>query len=206
MCRRTVFEFEKAAIDRVPLWQFRHRSRRKDRLHFLFEAARVQPVDVVVTVVREQQSAMLDEAAQSLAFIVRKADELMAGHEEERERHELLGRGGDDNFLGVDGNRRVLDDGVQNVGRHLRVVVPVARFVPQPGEHEFRRARTALHWSILPLSFGARGSGLGRFGARPVRADPEPEPGTLTRGVPEPVTAYNDWAVSKQWRSGNVIT
>ncbi len=128
------------------------------RLHLLFEAPRVQSVHVVVAVVREQQPAVLDEAAQPLPLVAAEADELVPGHEQERKRHQLVRRRRDDDLLRKHRDGGVLDDGIEDVGRHLGVVVPVAGLVAEPGKDEFRGARTALgavgerHLTILTAS------------------------------------------------------
>ena len=63
----------------------------------------------------------------------------MAGHEEERKRQQLLRIRGDHDLIRIHGNRRVLQDGVEDVARDLRVVVPIAGVVAQPREDELVR-------------------------------------------------------------------
>src|SRR6185503_6136705 len=139
--RRTVLELEEAAIDRVRRRQLRQGVVRERRAHLLFERARVEAVDVVVAIVGEEQPAGVGEAPQVLALGGTEAHQLVAGHEEERKGEQLTGSGRDDDFLVVDRDRGVLDDRVEDVGRDLRVVVPVARLVAQAREDEFRGAR-----------------------------------------------------------------
>jgi hypothetical protein len=99
----------------------------EDLAHLLLEAARVEAVDVVVAVVGEEQPAGLDVRLEPLALGAAEADQLVTGHEEEGEGQQLVGVGGDDDFLRVDRDGGVLDHRIQHVGGNLGVVVPVAR-------------------------------------------------------------------------------
>ena len=45
---------------------------------------------------------LLDEAREALPLLPAEPDQLVAGHEEERERQQLRRVGGDDNLLGID--------------------------------------------------------------------------------------------------------
>ena len=147
-CPRRTVEAEKAPVERVRRRQRSERRVRKDRAHLLLERLRVQAVDVVVAVVGEEESAGVREGAQRLALRRGEANELVPGHEDERERRKLGRRGADDDFVLVDRDRCVLDDRIEDVGGDFRVVVPVAGVVPQTGEDEFRAARTASLRSV----------------------------------------------------------
>jgi hypothetical protein len=117
---------------------------RERRLHLLLEAAGVQAIDVVVAVVRKQEAAVLHEPPQLVAFLVSEANQLVAGHEQERERQQLVARGGNDHLVGIDGDAGVFENRIEDVCRDLRVIVPVPRVVAEPREHEFGRPRPSL--------------------------------------------------------------
>ena len=88
-------------IEAVVQRQLRQRRRPgKDLPHLLLEALGIQPVDVVIAVVGEQQAALFDEELQLIALGATEPHQLVARHEQEREREQLLGVGGDDDFLG----------------------------------------------------------------------------------------------------------
>src|SRR5439155_24377118 len=131
---------EEAAVDRMRDAQLRERVRGKDGVHFLLERSRVQAVDVVIAIVGKEQTARVGEPEKVLALGAAEALQLVTGHEDERKRQQLVRRGRDHHFLFVNRNGGVFDDRVEDVRRDLRVVVPVAGFVPQACEYELGSA------------------------------------------------------------------
>ena len=71
---------------------------------------RVQSVDVVVAVVGEQEPALFDEHLQLVALGAAEPHELVARHEEEGKRQQVLRVCRDDDLFGERRNVRVLDD------------------------------------------------------------------------------------------------
>ena len=104
--------------------------------HLPLEAPGEQAVQVVVAVVDEDEAPVLHVAAEVLLLPGVEPHQGVPGHVEEGkgedlggvQRHHLLPR--------VDLGAGVLDHRVEEVGRHLRVDVPVARAVAHPGEGE----------------------------------------------------------------------
>ena len=90
--RRPLVEREEAAVDADVSRAASASSvrARKRRAHLLLEGSRVEPVDVVVAVVGEQQAAVLDEARSALALPAAEPHQLVAGHEQERKRQQLV--------------------------------------------------------------------------------------------------------------------
>ena len=81
----------------------------------------------MVAVVGKQETALLDEQPELGALVAAEAHELVAGHEEKRERQQILGVGRDHDLLRIHGDGRVLHERIEHVGGDLRVVIPVAR-------------------------------------------------------------------------------
>src|SRR5262249_5895194 len=100
------------------------------------------------------EAAILDVRAEVLFLLLREPHELVPREVEEGIPREVVRVEGDDLFARVDLRARVFDHRVQEVRRHLRVGVPVARLVAGAGEGEaVRRGEELVRES------GRRGDG-----------------------------------------------
>jgi hypothetical protein len=116
--QRSVGELEERAIQRVVVRQPAQAAARAEQdPHLLLERPRVQPVDVVVAVVREEQPALLHEVDDGVTLVPAEADQRVSCHEEERKGEQLGGVGADHDLVRIDGNGRVLHDRVEDAGR-----------------------------------------------------------------------------------------
>jgi hypothetical protein len=155
---RAVVEVEERVVERVVVADLAQRGGAEDGGHLRLEGLGEEAVDVVVAVVDEEESAVEHVALEMLALLAVELDQAVAGEVEEggvqhrwvTQREHLL--------LGLDGERRVLHQRVEDVGRHPLVHPPVPRFVARANEGE------VLHGIRTPLSpsGGERGNGLKR--------------------------------------------
>ena len=83
----------------------------------------------MVAIVCKDESAVADVFLKILAFLSGKLHELVPRQVTERAPEELIAFQGDDPLAGIDPKRRVLNKGIQQVGRHALVHVPVTGFV-----------------------------------------------------------------------------
>ena len=139
--RRTV-EPEKRAIERVALRNLRQHIRTRERArHLRLERLRVETIHVVIAVVGEKQTAILDVAHEPLrAPCSLNRTSLCPVMNRNGNAVSSVRVGGDHDLVLMDGDLRVLHDRVEDVRADLRVVVPVARIVAEPSEDEVRRA------------------------------------------------------------------
>ena len=135
--RRSFFEVEEGVVDGVVIGDLFEGSGAEEGGHLSVEGSCEKPVDIVVTVVGENEAAVLDVVAEVRAFLAVELDEFVAADIGEGVVKDVGAVEVEDFFLEVDGYGGVLDEGIQQIGGHALVGIPVAGLVAKAHEGKF---------------------------------------------------------------------
>jgi hypothetical protein len=106
----------------------------------------------VIAVVGENETAVLDVTTEIISFLWIELDEFVAADIGEGVVEDLGAIEVEDFFLQVYGDGGVFDQGVQQIGRHPLIRVPVARMVPESHESKLVSCRwTHRSWNFFKV-------------------------------------------------------
>lgn len=131
------FEMEEGVIDGVVIGDLFEGIGAEEVVHLGFEGLCEEPIDIVVAVVGEDEAAILDIVAEVGAFLGIELDEFMAADIGEGVVKDLRAVEVEDLFLEVDGYGGVFDEGIEQIGGHPLVSIPIAGLVAEAHEGKF---------------------------------------------------------------------
>jgi len=131
---RPFFEVEEGVIDGMIVGDLFETSGAEERGHLGFEGLCEKPVDIVVAVVGEDEAAVLNVVAEVGAFLGVELNEFMAADIGKGVVKDLRAVEIEDLFLGVDGYGSVFDEGIQQIGGHALVGIPITGLIAKAHE------------------------------------------------------------------------
>ena len=106
---RAFLEMEKAVVDRVVIGDLFQRAGAEDGGHLILERSREEPVDIVIAVVGENETAVLDVTTEIISLLWIELDEFVAADIGKGIVKDLGAIEVEDFFLQVYGDGGVLD-------------------------------------------------------------------------------------------------
>lgn len=134
--RRAIGKFEKTVVNRMVVGDFLQGFRAKRPGHFLLKRLGKKAVDIVVAIVDEHETAILHIPFEMVALLGRKFHQLMPAQIAEWAFEYFVTAQLYDFFLLVDRDRGVLNQRMQQIGRHSLVGIPVTGGVLDSGEEK----------------------------------------------------------------------
>lgn len=133
---RTIVKLEKTVVDLVVVGNLLQCLRPEGARHFLLERFGKKTVDIVIAVVHEHKTAVLNISFEMIPFLGRKFNQLMAAQVAKRAFEDFAATQRDYFFLLVDRDSGILYQRMQQIGRHSLVGIPITRCILYPGEEK----------------------------------------------------------------------
>ena len=128
---------KKAAVDGVVVWDFMEGVRTEEGCHFGFEGAGEEAVDIVVAVIGENEAAVLNVLMKIGALAGAELNKFVAADIGEGVAKNLGTVEFDNLFLQVDGEGSIFYQGIEEVGWHALVGIPISGPVAEPHKCKF---------------------------------------------------------------------
>ena len=134
---RSFFEVEEGVVDGVVIGDLFEGFGAEEGGHLGFEGLCEESVDIVVAVVGEDEAAVLHVVVEVGAFAGIELDKFVSTDIGEWIVKDLRAVEIEDFFLEVDGYGGILDEGIQQIGGHALIGIPVAGLVAKAHEGKF---------------------------------------------------------------------